>query len=76
MEQALGNVGKADESYAKGVASASVSVAVPATSYGLSLNVSVGANLDAKILIAYLAAKIGGTVPAEVASFLEAALAA
>lgn len=76
MEQAIGNVGKADETYSKGVAGASVSLAVLPTAYGLSFGVSVNASLDAKILIGYLAARIGGPVPAEVALFLETALAA
>lgn len=74
MDQKLGSVGQADESYSKGVASASASVAVPQTSYGLTLKLTAEADLDAKVLIGYLAAKIGGPVPAEVASFLESAL--
>lgn len=76
MEQKLGSVGLADESYAKGVASAKASVTVPSTAYGLKLNVSVEADLDASVLIGYLAGKIGGPIPAEVASFIELALKA
>jgi hypothetical protein len=74
MEQSIGNVGNAVESYAKGVASAVATVAVPQTAYGLTLKISAEADLDSAVLIAYLAAKIGGVVPAEVAAFLELAL--
>lgn len=76
MEQQLGNVGQAVESYSKGVASASANLAVAQTAYGLSAKVGLELDLDAKVLIAYLAAKIGGPIPAEVAAFLESALAA
>lgn len=76
MEQKLGSVGVADESFSKGVASTSASAEIPATSFGLSGSVQLKLDLDAKILVGYLAAKIGGPVPAEVASFIELALAA
>jgi hypothetical protein len=76
MEQNIGNVGIVTESYAAGVASAVVAVAVPPTSYGLNVKLSAELDLDAKVLIGYLAAKIGGPVPAEVATFIEGALAA
>lgn len=76
MEQNIGSVGNATETYSKGVASAVATVAVPQTSYGLTLKVSAEADLDAKVLVAYLAAKIGGPVPAEVAAFIELALGA
>ncbi len=76
MEQSLGNLGSASETYAKGVAGASAVLNLPATAFGLSLSIQANASLDAKILVAYLAAKIGGPVPAEVASFIELALAA
>ncbi len=75
MEQNLGNLGKVDESYAKGVANASVTFALPTNSFGLSVKANIEADLDAKTLVAFLAAKIGGPIPAEVASFIEAALA-
>lgn len=75
MEQKLGNIAVLDESYSKGVVSASGSAALPVNAFGLSLGVQVNATLDAKILIGYLAAKIGGPIPAEVAAFLESALA-
>jgi hypothetical protein len=73
--QALGSLGTATESLSAGVASAKASGALAQTAWGLSLNVSVEADLDAKKLIGYLAGKIGGPIPAEVATFLEAALA-
>lgn len=76
MEQKLGNIGVADESYASGVAKATATVSVPQTSYGLTLKLSAEADLDAAVLIDFLAKKIGGPVPAEVASFLELALKA
>lgn len=76
MEQKLGNVGVADESYADGVATAKATVSVPQTAYGLKLNVSIEADMDASVLVGYLAAKIGGPIPAEVASFIELALKA
>jgi hypothetical protein len=75
-EQKIGSVGSASESYAKGVASADASVSVPQNAFGLSVSLQLNVSLDAKILIGYLAGKIGGPVPAEVASFLELALAA
>lgn len=75
MEQKIGDVGVMDESYAKGVASVTATISVPSTSYGLSIKISAEADLDAKILIGYLAGKIGGPIPAEVAAFLENALA-
>ncbi len=74
-EQQLGTFGEVTETFSKGVAKATLSAALPPTSFGLKLNVSVDGSLDAKSLIDYLAAKIGGPVPAEVASFIEAALA-
>jgi hypothetical protein len=74
--QNLGSVGELTESYSAGVASASASAALPVTSFGLTLNVQATASLDAKVLIAYLAAKLGGPIPAEVAAFLESVLAA
>jgi hypothetical protein len=74
--QPLGSFGSASEDYSAGVGSASASAAIPATTFGLSGQVQVTVSLDAKILIGYLAGKIGGPVPAEVAAFLEAALAA
>lgn len=75
-EQKVGNFITADESYAAGVAGAKAVATVPQTAYGLKLNVSVEADLDAGVLIGYLAGKIGGPVPAEVASFLQLALKA
>lgn len=74
--QKLGDFGSATESLAAGVASVAASAALPLNAFGLSLSVEVKAALDAKVLIGYLAAKIGGPVPSEVAAFLEAALAA
>lgn len=76
MEQAIGSLGQAVESFSKGVASASAGVAVAQTAYGLSLKLSVEADLDASVLVAFLAAKIGGPIPAEVATFIEMALKA
>lgn len=76
MQQALGTLGQVTETYSGGVASAQVAVNVPQTSYGLSINVQATASLSATTLIGYLAAKIGGPVPAEVAAFLEMALKA
>lgn len=76
MEQKIGSVGDIQESYSKGVVSVQGSAAFPANSFGLSLKVSIEGDLDAKVLIGYLAQKIGGPIPAEVASFLELALAA
>jgi hypothetical protein len=64
------------ESFASGVASAKVSVLVPQTAWGLTLKLPLELDLDATVLIAYLAAKIGGPIPAEVAVFLETALKA
>lgn len=75
MEQKLGSFGDVQESYAKGVASLSATAALPATEFGLQVSVKLEGSIDAKVLVAYLAAKIGGPVPAEVASFLETALA-
>lgn len=75
MEQKVGNYAVADESYSAGVATAKATVAIPETKYGLKVNVSVEADLDAKTLVGYLAAKIGGPVPTEVAAFIESALA-
>jgi hypothetical protein len=75
MEQNIGNVGQVTESYSKGVVSATGAVALPANPWGLTVGLQVNASLDAKILIAYLAAKVGGPVPATVAEFLESALA-
>lgn len=74
--QKIGSVGQVTENFDKGVASASGSAALPPTNFGLSVGVQVTASLDAKILIGFLAAKIGGPIPAEVAAFLEATLAA
>ncbi len=73
-EQKLGSVGEATETYAKGVASTSVAITPIATAFGLLLSGQLNASLDASVLIAYLAAKIGGPVPAEIASFLETAI--
>lgn len=75
MEQAIGSYGKLDETYSKGVASASGSFSAPANEFGLSLSLQLKADLDAKTLVAYLAAKVGGPIPAEVAAFIESALA-
>lgn len=75
MDQNIGSVGKASESYSKGVATASAEVALPNTSFGLTVSLEANVSLDAKVLIAFLATKVGGPVPAEVASFIEAALA-
>lgn len=74
--QKLGALGSVQESYAAGVASVSGSVALPATAFGLSASADLKLSLDAKALIEYIAAKIGGPVPAEVAAFLEMALKA
>jgi len=77
MESASQNIGsdvKVSESLAAGVVSVSGSAALPATDFGLTLSVQVTGGLDASVLISFLAAKIGGPVPAEVAAFLEAAL--
>ncbi len=76
VSQSLPNLGSVSESYAAGVASANASLALPETAWGLTIAVQASASLDAKKLIGYLAAKAGGPVPAEVASFIEAALAA
>lgn len=73
-EQNIGSVGSVTESYSKGVASVDAEVKLPQTSYGLEVVVSIKGDLDASKLIAYLAGKIGGPIPAEVASFLEGAL--
>lgn len=73
-DQTLNQFVSTSESYAAGVASAKASVSVPQTSYGLTLKISAEADLDAGTLIGYLAAKIGGPIPAEVAVFLESAL--
>ena len=73
-EQKLGSVGEATETYAKGVATASVAITPVTTAFGLSLSGQLNVSQDAALLIAYLAAKIGGPVPAEIASFLETAL--
>jgi hypothetical protein len=75
MEQNLGTMGQVVESYSKGVVSAAANANLPATAFGLSLTLQANVSLDAKVLIGYLAAKIGGPVPAEVAAFLETALA-
>ena len=75
MQQKIGDVGSISETFATGVAAVSAQLNLPATTFGLQIGVAVNGTLDAKILIAYLAAKIGGPIPAEVASFLEAALA-
>jgi hypothetical protein len=74
MEQQVNQFIKTDESYSKGVAQATATVAVPQTAWGLSLDVTAVAKLDAPTLIGYLAGKIGGPIPAEVALFLETAL--
>lgn len=76
MEQNLGTFGTATESYSKGVASAQVQGNLPANAFGLSLQVSVTGSINAETLISYLAGKIGGAVPAEVASFINLALSA
>jgi hypothetical protein len=76
MEQQIGNYVKADETFSGGIATAKVTAAVPQTSYGLKLNVTIEADMDAGVLIGYLAGKIGGPVPAEVASFIQLALKA
>lgn len=79
MEQAtqqIGSVGSVTESFSAGVAAVEASLVLPQTAWGLSGSLPLKLSLDSKVLIAYLAAKIGGPIPAEVASFLEMALAA
>ena len=76
MDQKLGSFGDATETFSAGVAKAAVTAVLPATSFGLTGSVQVALSLDAGTLIAFIAAKIGGPVPAEVAAFLEAALKA
>ena len=75
-EQKIGNVGSASESFAAGIAKASVAADLPPMSFGLKASVQVNLELDSSALIEFLAKKIGGPVPAEVASFLEMALKA
>ena len=76
MEQQIGSLGSITESYAAGVVSAAGSLAIPPTSFGLGGSVQLSLTLSAPLLIAYLASKIGGAVPADVATFIEAALKA
>jgi hypothetical protein len=74
--QNLGSVATVTESYSAGVGSAGIAANLPQTVWGLSGNVALNLKLDASVLIAYLAAKIGGPIPTEVAAFLEATLKA
>ena len=76
MEQNLGTLGTVTESYAAGVAGVVVAAALPPTAFGLQFNLSLSGSLDASTLIGYLAGKVGGPIPAEVAAFLELALKA
>lgn len=74
--QKLGSVGTATETFAAGVETAAVAVSLPETAWGLTVGVQANQSLDAKKMITYMAAKIGGPIPAEVAVFVDSYLAA